>query len=182
MTLAGGGHHSLAVQANGDLYAWGNNDHGQLGDGTTTDSSVPKLVGSGFASVAAGDTHSLAVRTGGDLFAWGNDACAQLGDGRDAFWSLPAPALVDRRPRSLAYAPAVATWSAGVAISPDVPAWTGFVMSFAVSPDLPPGLALDPATGAVAGTPATSSPTTSYEVTASGPLGSTTGLLTITVR
>src|SRR5207253_9197750 len=43
--------HSVAVKATGDLLAWGNNDSGQLGDGTTTNRVLPTLIEIGRAHV-----------------------------------------------------------------------------------------------------------------------------------
>ena len=69
--VAGGGRHSLAVRADGTLWAWGNNGIGQVGDGTTTDRYLPSQVGSSTAwvSAAGGYFHSLAVRADGTLWA-----------------------------------------------------------------------------------------------------------------
>ena len=51
-TIAGGGEHTIALKADGTVWAWGDNEFGQLGDGTTTDSSSPVQVvdadGTGF--------------------------------------------------------------------------------------------------------------------------------------
>ncbi len=44
VAVAAGGAHSLAVTANGRVYAWGKNDDGSLGTGTTTSSNVPRRV------------------------------------------------------------------------------------------------------------------------------------------
>jgi len=63
-----------------DLYAWGHNSNGQLGDGTTQDKHSPIYIGSGYTQIAAGDVHSLALK-GGDLYAWGQNSYRQLGDG-----------------------------------------------------------------------------------------------------
>jgi len=69
VTIAAGGAHSLAVDANGNLWAWGFNQRGQLGNGTTIESHVPARViypvGTTHAivSVAAGTRHSLALES-----------------------------------------------------------------------------------------------------------------------
>ncbi|SET99274.1 Alpha-tubulin suppressor [Stigmatella erecta] len=81
--LVAGYSHLLAVRTDGSVWAWGANDHGQLGDGSTTNRSVPVQVQglSGVVSVAAGFYHSLAVRTDGSVWAWGVNDYGQLGDG-----------------------------------------------------------------------------------------------------
>jgi alpha-tubulin suppressor-like RCC1 family protein len=80
---AGGSAHSLAVTGDGRVFAWGSNSMGQLGDGTTTDSSVPvELSGlAGITAVAAGNRHSLALRQDGHVLAWGGNDSGQLGNG-----------------------------------------------------------------------------------------------------
>lgn len=86
--LAEGLEHSLAVKANGTVYAYGRNDFGQLGNGTAA--SVPGALVPGVASVvsvAAGDAHSLALRSEGTVLAWGRNDSGQLGDG----WTSGAP-------------------------------------------------------------------------------------------
>jgi hypothetical protein len=59
--VTGGAYHSLAVKNDGTAWTWGNNSHGQLGDGTTTDRAAPGQVPglTGITTVAAGDRHSL---------------------------------------------------------------------------------------------------------------------------
>jgi alpha-tubulin suppressor-like RCC1 family protein len=81
--VAGGGYHSLALTGDGDVFAWGSNDHGQLGDGTTTDRLTPVQVPNlgQIAVIAAGGSHSLAVTQDGHVFAWGLNNKGQLGDG-----------------------------------------------------------------------------------------------------
>jgi alpha-tubulin suppressor-like RCC1 family protein len=75
--------HSLGVRANGSLWAWGFNYHGQLGlaVGDTTDRQVPTQVGapSNWVVVAAGDFHSLGICADGALWAWGYNYYGQLG-------------------------------------------------------------------------------------------------------
>jgi alpha-tubulin suppressor-like RCC1 family protein len=81
--VAAGGSHSLALLSNGTVMAWGENNFGQLGDGTTTNSDVPVAV-SGLAevtAVAAGRYHSLALLSNGTVMAWGANQFGQLGNG-----------------------------------------------------------------------------------------------------
>lgn len=91
-------------------------------------------------------------------------------------------AIVDAPPRDLAYATASAVFTRGTAIAPDLPASAGgTVTRYAVVPDLPAGLSLDPTTGIVSGIPAAASPATTYTVTATNSGGSARTTLTFTV-
>ena len=78
--IAAGHSHSLALFSDGTLYAWGDNNFGQLGDGTQTDRHTPVFIGEGFTAIAAGNYHSLALK-GSALYAWGLNNHGQLGDG-----------------------------------------------------------------------------------------------------
>lgn len=80
-SIAAGGNHTLQIRADGTLWAWGRNDRGQLGDGTTIDHTAPVQIASGYAQVAAGFDHTVAIKTDGTLWAWGNNYFGQLGDG-----------------------------------------------------------------------------------------------------
>ena len=75
--------HTVAVRTDGTLWAWGGNNYGQLGDGTTTNRTRPEQSAPrrNWASVAAGGSHTVAIRTDGTLWAWGWNAYGQLGDG-----------------------------------------------------------------------------------------------------
>jgi alpha-tubulin suppressor-like RCC1 family protein/lysophospholipase L1-like esterase len=73
---------SLAVGSDGNVYAWGSGDVGQLGDDNTDDSDVPvevKLPVTATA-VSEGDYTSLALGSDGHVYAWGWNASGQLGD------------------------------------------------------------------------------------------------------
>ena len=80
-TAAVANRHTLAVKADTSLWAWGNNDFGQLGTGSLQSAFSPMLVGTGFAQVATNVTHTMALKTDGSLWAWGDNSYGQLGDG-----------------------------------------------------------------------------------------------------
>src|SRR4029079_13035441 len=75
--------HNLVVLNNGIVKAWGNNQFGQIGDGTTADKHTPVQVSTltNIAAVAAGAYHSLALAIDGKVWAWGKNDQGQLGDG-----------------------------------------------------------------------------------------------------
>lgn len=78
--IATGQQHAVAINSDGEMYAWGANDLNQIGDGTTTQRSTPTRVGShkSWASVACGGTFNVAIATDGTLHAWG---AGNLGNG-----------------------------------------------------------------------------------------------------
>ena len=82
--VSAGAEHSLALLSDGTVEAWGDNSHGELGNGTTTSSDVPVPVPSltGVKYVAAGQEYSVAVLTNGTVMTWGDGGNAQLGDGK----------------------------------------------------------------------------------------------------
>jgi len=65
------------------LWAWGNNDYGQLGDGTTTNRSFPVQIGSdtNWSAISAGERHSVGLKSDGTLWGWGKNDYGELGDG-----------------------------------------------------------------------------------------------------
>ena len=80
--IVGGLYYSLALEGgDGSLWAWGYNDYGQLGDGTTMDQHTPVFIGSGYSDVSAEYFHVLALKSNGSLWAWGYNDYGQLGDG-----------------------------------------------------------------------------------------------------
>lgn len=89
---------SVVVQLlNGQAYATGRNNHGQLGVGNTQDRSSPTLVigGLSFQKVVGGNTNAganpffVGLTTGGDLYAWGANTSGNLGDGSSTSKSSP---------------------------------------------------------------------------------------------
>ncbi|WP_341283107.1 fibronectin type III domain-containing protein [Paenibacillus sp. FSL H8-0537] len=77
------GNQMMYVKADGGLWGWGNNNSGQLGDGTTnakaTAAQVPDV--SGIVNVATGYAHTLALKEDGTVWAWGENGYASLGTG-----------------------------------------------------------------------------------------------------
>lgn len=95
--IAAGAYHTLAVSAAGEIWAWGVNDRGQLGNGTIVSSSIPVEIqtpaGQYVIAVAAGHSHSIALTSGGSVLAWGDNLHLQLGNPQfpGEFGSLPQP-------------------------------------------------------------------------------------------
>jgi alpha-tubulin suppressor-like RCC1 family protein len=76
---------SVAILAHGSVWAWGDNDRGQLGVGTRISSDVPVSVdvpkGVTFVKVSSGGYASYAIDRTGRLWAWGDNKSGQLGTG-----------------------------------------------------------------------------------------------------
>ncbi|MCL2798211.1 MAG: hypothetical protein FWD58_09205 [Firmicutes bacterium] len=74
MAVSAGGSHTLALDSDGGLWAWGYNASGQIGDGTTVNRSLPVRIQSGtrFQAVAAGSYCSFAIDQSGNLWGWGS--------------------------------------------------------------------------------------------------------------
>jgi len=76
---------TVAILANGSVWAWGDNDRGQLGNGTRMSSAVPLRVdvpqGVSFVRVSSGGFASYAIDRLGRLWAWGDNKSGQLGTG-----------------------------------------------------------------------------------------------------
>lgn len=79
--VAAGTSHSLAIRADGSLWAWGDNDFGQLGIGNRSNSNEPTQVGTStdWNAIAAGDDFSVAINDSGVLYTWGSNANGRAG-------------------------------------------------------------------------------------------------------
>jgi alpha-tubulin suppressor-like RCC1 family protein len=106
--VAAGGAHSLAIGADGLVYAWGDNNYGELGDDTTDYRGIPIAVslpdGHVVIAIAASDGHSLAIgaKPAFDfehhLYAWGANEFGELGDGTTINRHTPVPVVGLPRP------------------------------------------------------------------------------------
>lgn len=79
--VAGDSHTCGLKLGTNELYCWGLNSAGQLGDGTVTQRNSPVLIGSDYADVFVGYSHTCGIKASGDLYCWGLNANSQLGDG-----------------------------------------------------------------------------------------------------
>jgi len=82
-SLSAGGDHACGVTTAGIAYCWGDNDYGQLGDGSTTTREAPARVATDvrFRSVSAGKLHTCALALDGRAYCWGNNAWGAIGNG-----------------------------------------------------------------------------------------------------
>ena len=96
--VVSGGKHSLARTEDGEIYAWGANTYGAIGNGTTSTEGQlsPALVsapGVVFTSLAAGNGTSFATASDGTTYSWGLNDYTQLGDGTVVNSTVPTPVL-----------------------------------------------------------------------------------------
>src|SRR5579871_5716309 len=87
IAISAGNFHSMALAADGSVYTWGRNSHGQLGTGDFNDYYAPvQVMGSNSAiDIAAGGYHSMVIKTDDSLCACGMNTYEQLGLGQNNF-------------------------------------------------------------------------------------------------
>jgi len=87
--------HTLALTSTGQVLAWGSNESGELGDGTTHFRATPVKVhipaGTTIKAIRAGCFHSLALTSTGQVLAWGSNTNGQLGNGSTTDSHTPVP-------------------------------------------------------------------------------------------
>lgn len=99
---------SYAVDANGNLYAWGLNNFGQLGTGNLGIQTTPRKVDfpngvTNWLTIAAGQYHTLGIGNDGNLYSWGYNGNGQLGIGSNIDQSVP---------QKVAFPNGVTSWTA----------------------------------------------------------------------
>jgi alpha-tubulin suppressor-like RCC1 family protein len=121
VALGGRGYHSLALESDGTVWAWGFNTHGQLGDGSTTHRNLPVQVGnlSSVAAVTGGYSFSMALKTDRTLWTWGGNSNGELGNGTNTSSYVPVQVtgLSD-------VIQASSGWKHAVALKSDGTVWT----------------------------------------------------------
>lgn len=81
---------AAGITKNKQLYMWGSNAQGQLGDGTIAPKSSPVLISSdAYESMALGYQATYALKTDGTVWAWGSNSYGKLGDGSEVSRSSP---------------------------------------------------------------------------------------------
>jgi alpha-tubulin suppressor-like RCC1 family protein len=92
LAVASGHYHGCAITSGGTVRCWGDNDVGQLGDGTWDRRSTPVAVSglpANIVAVAAGSYHTCALTAGGAVWCWGYNGFGQLGNGTDTDTTAP---------------------------------------------------------------------------------------------
>ena len=98
--VALGGYHSAAVTNDNTLYCWGDNQDGELGDGTTSSKELPTKILDGVDTVCTencylgdGYRNTMAFTLNGELYCWGNNYYGQVGNGDTVDQSVPVKIL-----------------------------------------------------------------------------------------
>jgi alpha-tubulin suppressor-like RCC1 family protein len=119
---------AMAAPPAGSLVAWGSNNGGQLGNGTTTNAAGPVAVslpsGVQVTSAAAGSSHSLAITSAGSMLAWGTNSLGQLGNGTHTSTTTPVQVALPTG-TSVTQASAGTSFSLAVTSAGGVLAWGG---------------------------------------------------------
>jgi len=99
--IAAGEDQLCALDSAGTVYCWGDNEDGQLGDDSTTSSSVPVAVdasgvmaGQTLTQIAAGQEYACALDSTGAAYCWGADGGGELGNSKFVNKSVPVPVYV----------------------------------------------------------------------------------------
>ena len=90
-----GSDHVVFVKNDNTLWVYGENDHGQLGNGTTDPNYTPTQVMTGVSYAAAGDCLTCAVKTDGTLWVWGYNGSGQVGNNSTEDRKTPVQVLTN---------------------------------------------------------------------------------------
>ena len=94
--ISAGGSYTCAIASDDKAYCWGNGSGGVLGNGSTTDSSVPVavsttgvLAGKTIKQISVGNFHTCAIASDDKAYCWGYNSFRQLGNNSTADSSVP---------------------------------------------------------------------------------------------
>ncbi len=90
--ITAGGFHTCALRSTGEMACWGENEVGQLGDGSTFNAPTPKPVAGNITTaqeVSAGSLHTCARLANRTVKCWGDGSLGQVGNGMDTKETSP---------------------------------------------------------------------------------------------
>ena len=96
--VTGGGGFAVEIR-NGELWAWGNNTFGQLGNGNQLQQETPvreASLANNWSDINPGKSHVLALKADGTLWAWGRNLEGQLGNGTNVSSNVPVQVGTDQ--------------------------------------------------------------------------------------
>ena len=116
--------HTCALSSAGNVYCWGSNTYGQLGDGTGTNRSTPVAVVAGaipggvtITQIVAGSWHTCALSSAGAAYCWGGNEAGGLGDGTTTNRSTPVAVVAGAIPGGVTITQLSAEWFSTCALS-----------------------------------------------------------------
>ncbi|MEH6473839.1 MAG: thrombospondin type 3 repeat-containing protein [Halopseudomonas sp.] len=133
-TIFAGDMYSLAIKADGTLWAWGDNYRGQIGNGTSgveaennggdsddADQLTPVQIGldTNWIAITGGYGHTLGLKADGSLWSWGKNRNGELGDGGTEDRSIPTRVGFDSNWSQIS-----ADWHQSSAIKDDGSIWS----------------------------------------------------------
>ena len=94
VAISSGNSHTCAILDNGLVSCWGENIHGQLGNGGTSSAYVPTLtnsfgIGRSVVALSSGHSHTCAILDNGSVSCWGKGQYGQIGNGGSSSTSTP---------------------------------------------------------------------------------------------
>lgn len=91
MVATTSGNFNLVIKNDGTCWSWGSNSSGQLGNGTSTSSSIPVQINglSDIVEISGGFEHSMAKKADGKIYTWGFGATGQIGNGANQPSNIP---------------------------------------------------------------------------------------------
>lgn len=106
-TISAGNVHTVALKSDNSLWAWGDNERGEVGNGTNVPQYTPIKIGSDkdWKAIASNDTNTKALKTDGSLWAWGINFYGALGDGTNIDRTAPVRVGSDKDWKFIAKGP-----------------------------------------------------------------------------